>query len=351
MNNDQLKYALGREGFIWWIGVVEDRMDPEQLGRVRVRCFGWHTDDKGQIPTESLPWALPVHSVNVPASYAPKEGDWVVGFFADGSAAQKPFVFGVLMGKPKKKGDTKKGFVDPTGVQPKRLNESTMNRLIRNRIDGTVHETRKRSLKKGVKVAGGSTWNEPEPAFSPQYPFNFSFETESGHALELDDTVGKERVHLAHKGGSFIEMDAKGNRVDKITKDSYRIVAGSDYVVIEGKCNITVTGDCNIKAGGNAYVEASKSILMSAGKDVKIRAGGKLQLESGSTVDIKAKGAMKIGGGGKLSLKGQSTAIQGKSVTLGGAVSNKVKTKHGIGKILPAGSASSPSNTGLKSPS
>jgi len=74
-------------------------------------------------------------------------------------------------------------------------------------------------------------------------------------------------------------------------------------------------------------------------------------MESGKGTDIKAKGAARIGSGGKLSLKGKSTAVDGKSVTLGGKPSNKVKTKHGIGKILPSGSASSPSNTGLKAPS
>ena len=31
--------------FNWWFGVVEDRNDPLKLGRVRVRCYGWHTDD------------------------------------------------------------------------------------------------------------------------------------------------------------------------------------------------------------------------------------------------------------------------------------------------------------------
>ena len=46
------KSFIGLEGFIWYIGVVEDRQDPEQLGRVRVRCFGWHTDEKSKIPTE-----------------------------------------------------------------------------------------------------------------------------------------------------------------------------------------------------------------------------------------------------------------------------------------------------------
>jgi hypothetical protein len=225
-----------------------------------------------------------------------------------------------------------------------------MNRLSRGRKDGTIHETRSRNLKKGVKKVGGSTWNEPEPTFAPQYPFNFAIESESGHSFELDDTTGKERVHLAHKNGSYIEFDSQGNRVEKIVKDKFTVVVGNDNISIDGICNITVTGDCNLKTGGSLNIEASKNVNISAGKDVRIKAGGKFMAE-GNTVDVKGKGAVKVGGGGKLSLKGKSTAVQGSSVTLGGKVANKVKTKHGIGKILPTGSASSPSNTGLKSPS
>ena len=39
------KYFLGRNGFIWFTGVVEDRIDPQYLGRVRVRAIGYHTQD------------------------------------------------------------------------------------------------------------------------------------------------------------------------------------------------------------------------------------------------------------------------------------------------------------------
>lgn len=345
----EMRNFIGREGFIWFVGVVEDRMDPDMLGRVRVRCFGWHTEDKSQIPTEALPWAQSMYPTNMPATHAPKEGDWVLGFFQDGMNAQSPVVISVLHGMPPKKPDSSKGFADPAGVYPKRINEQTTNRLARGRTDGTVIETRTRNVKTGIKSVGGS-WSEPSPSFSPQYPFNWAHETESGHAFELDDTPASERVHIAHKNGSCIEWNAEGNRVEKIVKDKYTLTLGNDYVYVEGKCNITVMGDTNLKVGGNLNVEASKSINLSAGKDVKVRAGGKLMLE-GNSVDLKGKGAVKVGGGGKLSLKGKSTAIQGNSVTLGGKVANKVKTKHGIGKIIPQGSASSPSNTGLKAPS
>ena len=47
---------MGIDGFRWFMGVVEDRHDPEKASRVRVRCFGYHDDNLEKIPTEDLPW-------------------------------------------------------------------------------------------------------------------------------------------------------------------------------------------------------------------------------------------------------------------------------------------------------
>ena len=47
---------MGREGFVWAVGVVEDRNDPLYLGRCKVRYLGWHTRDKLELPTKTLPW-------------------------------------------------------------------------------------------------------------------------------------------------------------------------------------------------------------------------------------------------------------------------------------------------------
>ena len=44
-------FITGKDGFIWFTGVVEDRDDPDKLGRVRVRAVGYHTEDKTDIPT------------------------------------------------------------------------------------------------------------------------------------------------------------------------------------------------------------------------------------------------------------------------------------------------------------
>ena len=89
--------------FYWWFGVVEDRNDPLRLGRCRVRIIGYHTEDKELLPTEDLPWAMPVMPANSAGTsgvgWSPTgavTGSWVVGFFADGENGQHPMFFGTV---------------------------------------------------------------------------------------------------------------------------------------------------------------------------------------------------------------------------------------------------------------
>ena len=111
---------IGMDGFVWFLGVVEDRQDPYLIGRVRVRCFGHHTGDKVKLPTEDLPWSqvmLPVTSAGISGvGQSPiglVEGSHVFGFFRDGEARQEPVVMGSLPGYPTELGDTTKGFYSP----------------------------------------------------------------------------------------------------------------------------------------------------------------------------------------------------------------------------------------------
>jgi hypothetical protein len=59
---------FGSNELVWWTGVVEDRDDPEKLGRCRVRVFGYHTSDISDLPTSDLPWALPMQSITSAAT-------------------------------------------------------------------------------------------------------------------------------------------------------------------------------------------------------------------------------------------------------------------------------------------
>lgn len=114
---------MGLEGFIWWYGVVEDRKDPLYLGRVKVRCIGFHTDDKIEIPTEELPWAEVIQPITSAAisgiGRTPTglvEGTHVFGFFRDGREGQEPVVLGSSGGIPEDFANPNFGFYDPRNL-------------------------------------------------------------------------------------------------------------------------------------------------------------------------------------------------------------------------------------------
>lgn len=97
---------FNKDGFNWWIGVVEDRDDPEKIGRVRVRIFGYHSDNRTLLPVKDLPWAIPIQPITSAAisgvgssPLGPVKGTWVIGFFLDGEDMQQPAIFGTIATK------------------------------------------------------------------------------------------------------------------------------------------------------------------------------------------------------------------------------------------------------------
>jgi GH24 family phage-related lysozyme (muramidase) len=97
---------LGEDDFVWWTGVVEDVEDPLKVGRIRVRIFGYHSEDKTDIPTDKLPWAspiMPISSASIGGIGTSPTGvtkkSWVMGFFRDGYNAQDPIVWGTVPGR------------------------------------------------------------------------------------------------------------------------------------------------------------------------------------------------------------------------------------------------------------
>lgn len=290
-----MKDFIGQNDFTWFIGVVEDRNDPVQLGRVRVRCFGWHTEDKGQIPTGSLPWAIPLQGITSPAisgvGQSPTglvEGSWVVGFFLDGEDAQEPVVMGSIASSPSEFGDPTKGFFDPNirpdtdvpidphngghphSIYPRFIKESDVNRLARN--SNTVFNTTKDSgaTLNVPKANSSDTWSERKTTdltesgvkrYNTTYPKNHVYESESGHTVEFDDTKDAERINEHHKSGTFYEVDADGTKVTRIVANNYVIVAGSNNINIKGDVNLTIDSNCRtyIKGNWDIQVDGNKT--------------------------------------------------------------------------------------------
>ena len=297
--------AFSYSPFVWWIGIVEDRDDPEMTGRLKVRIYGYHDDDgddkSSEITKDSLVWAAtmqPTTSASLSGKgHSPTGimvGTTVVGFFADGHNAEMPIVMGTLMGKPKKGTGKNAQYED---------NESDANRLSRG-------ETKNTSIKKqNESTSSGSGWKEPKSAYAAKYPYNHVWETESGHVQEFDDTPGAERIRIYHKSGTFYEMHPGGDYVIKIQGANYEIIKSDSNIQIGGDLNIQVSGDAKITIGGDAKIQASGDISMTAGGDFDVKCGGSATIQAGSSISLESGGNVSVDAGGMCSINGSIVTI------------------------------------------
>ena len=349
---------LGRNGFIWFNGVVEDRQDPQKLGRLRVRCVGIHTDNKDDLPTSDLPWSQLIHPITSSGisglGSSPGfvvEGTWVFGYFRDGYNMQEPMIMGTLPGKPSELADTSKGFYDPNGVYPKYKDEVDTNRLAVN-DSNAPHlglELRKLTRKTGVPTADfdlvpveehisteivasdSDTWSQPAIPYNAVYPYNHVFESESGHITEIDDTLDHERLFMAHRTGTSQEISPDGTQVNIVKGDHYNIVSGKRQAVIEGNADLTIGGRHKIYINKNGEENNHYDIQIGPNASVNIqidKGDMNVVLKDGKlNTNVAGDYNMKIGGDMNLDVRGN------KNETVSGS-----KTSNTTGAVIHRGS-------------
>jgi hypothetical protein len=254
---------LGAEGFFWWFGVVEDRDDPQKLGRVKVRVHNFH-GDKIKTPTADLQWAFiimqPTSASYQKTGLSPTGlmvGSTVVGFFADGGEGQMPMILGSLPGIEDK--DPAKHDVTLLAREVNPLNKNTVG-------------------------------PEPSSAYSAVYPYNRVYQSESGHIVELDDTPNKERIHVFHRTGTYTEINQEGRRVNKIVGDDIEVVLKDKTVFIQGNANVEVKGNVNVKVDGNYNLNVSGDIKIN-GKTINLNQGSNGAARVGDTADTQDIGS------------------------------------------------------------
>ena len=322
---------LGYNNFIWFTGVIEDRSDPEYLGRVRVRCFGFHTSDNNLLATADLPWAhclLPTTSAGISglgqSPSALVNGSVVLGYFRDGSDAQEPIVIGSLPGKPSTLAQSG-GFNDPDTTYPKYKDEVDTNRLAVNLKEGATELSPHLSLtlrrntriidvatadfnpikaadESDIAGSDGDLFSQPSIPYSATYPFNKVLETESGHIKEYDDTAGSERIHERHRTGTSYEIDSTGTRVDIIKNEYYKFVSSKSQALIQGNSDTTINGRHKLfinkdGAEDNHYdiqigENASINIQVDKGNINLVTVDGKINVNAGGDYNLKVAGNM-----------------------------------------------------------
>lgn len=268
---------MGEQGFVWFVGIVVDIVDPLKAGRVRVRILNEHFNSTN-IENGDLPWAV----LMVPTTSASKLGrgisptgievdSYVIGFYMDGMEKTSPVILGSFH-------LPKRGAVD-TGNDVSTLARGE-GPIAKNRLD-----------------------YEPKDPYKAQYPFNKTYTTLSGHAIEIDDTPSAERIHVYHKSGAYVEINPEGSIITKSPKDNIEIT-------VEDKSIFVDNGDLLIDAkNGTIDVKSKENITMDAEKDFDVKA--KQFSIDADPVDIKSTSFV---------VKGNTVQIKAPRVTIDGNV-------------------------------
>jgi hypothetical protein len=315
----------------WFTGVVEDINDPSELGRVRVRCFGYHTAEKelelGGIPTNMLPWShvmMPVTSASMSGiGHSPTgllQGAWVVGFFRDGNARQDSFVIGTLPSISTNVANPDVGFSDPEGLYPKRtrINEPdtpppARSNYTRSQPYISKEDERQEKIETAVPPKMETivpnkpdtyyerkTWDNHklEEIIQPSYPYNHVRESQSGHIQEVDDTPGAERISEYHTSGTYTEVIANGDKTVTVVGDEYEVTFKSKNMYVKGNLNLTVDGNMHtlVKKDYILEVEGDKTEYVKGNRKSKIGLNEFIEVDEERSINVAKNFTSRIGG-------------------------------------------------------
>ena len=310
---------------VWFIGAVEDRNDPKQLGRLKVRCFGIHPTDKNVLTTNDLPWStmmLPPNSAGTgsigQSATGIVQGAWVVGFFTDGHNMQQPLIMGVLPSTPyDPERAVNDGFTDPERVNPVNKDHDNDQPLssTSNYKDHPSYYMREDLRQLDVDTAvppkvstvavdkedeyyDRDVWSTPEThlGISPSYPFNKVLASESGHTVEIDDTPDNPRIGEFHTSGTNYEINSKedggGEKIETITGNNYQIIIKDNNILVKGNMNLTVEKDMKVLVKGNYHLEVEKdyTVNVKGSKQTKIGQSEFKEIDEGDYVSNVASG-------------------------------------------------------------
>jgi len=230
--------------FDWFIGVVEDTNDPELLNRVKVRCFGYHTEDKAELPTKDLPFAtvmMPTTSASVEGigqNHQLLSGSWVVGFFRDGPSAQDPMIMGSIMSFTEKERDTNLGFSgtfgNKAGISDVPLEVDSLNaNQVTKTVGGHLVELDNQTSFERLSITHGT--NQSNVSIDHEGIITAISNGTDGtqHRLILDPSLNQ--IRLTHFSGTQIKILPEG---------TVEINAANDIVNIDG--NTTITGKLHV---------------------------------------------------------------------------------------------------------
>jgi hypothetical protein len=282
----------------WFVGVVEDRQDLTNAGRVRVRAFGVHPPKGEALPTHHLPWATVLDGSYGAAQVIPKVGDWVFGFFVDGSEAQHPMVMGRIPGMnlsfPVGAGQPgEDGYIPPESLEE--FGAPPLHRYVSGEDAQFGQAILQRALQRGnISMANGDKFDEP-PIMTPERNLdNRVIKSKNGdNFLVLCDpgeNEGGDFILLSHSSGSVFQIDPNGTIFVKAFGDKYNSTEGLEFNNVQGSQHSNIKEDWTLKVetgSGKVWINGDLDIEcenfnVTARNTANIKAAIKTNISGGS---------------------------------------------------------------------
>lgn len=288
-----MESGIGIQNPLWFVGVVENNMDPQSAGRVQCRAFGVH-GSISEIQTVDLPWAVVLNT----GFSVPPLNSWVFGVFIDGRDCQQPVVIGVLptqMTAPIDPQMTGWGaFANQDydllamGSRPQDLGQPSVPKLARSEYleDTYIMPLEATKVQDVPMAATDETWSEPGSSYGAKYPHNKVLETPGGHTIEVDDTPGAERIMVYHRSGSYVQIDPQGVVTDKSVGDKFGVNEENMHVYVGGTASITVAGDARVLVNGSMFHEVLGDYSLKVRGNAEFVASGQLNIQSADQLQV-----------------------------------------------------------------
>ena len=315
----------GFRNLLWYVGIVEDRHDASNDGRVKVRAFGIHTEDGEAMPNKDLPWAIVLDGSYGASQRIPDVGDWVFGFFMDGDDAQHPMVMGRVPGinlqlPPVSGAPNEANYCNVT--QSDKLGVPPLHRHLGGE-DAQVGQgpLQAAAVKSGIESAiEGEAWSEP-PIITPEKNLDntiFTSKNDNNYVVLSDSREGDGTyILISHASGSAVQIDSHGTILVKSFGDTYnssegytmnsteldshtnvggdwalRVERGSGKVWINGdldiECenfNVTARGSANINAAAGTNISGGKIGLFATSDDINLAANANIKMKAGTILN------------------------------------------------------------------
>ena len=174
-------------------------------------------------------------------------------------------------------------------------------KVVDDKVENLKHVNTKEIFTDNTKKrAVDEEWSFPVSPAKPVYPYNKSMTTESGHIVEIDDTLGVERMAIEHRSGTFHEIHPDGSEVTRIVNDNYTVVAKDNKLIVGGDVDVSVekgnvriavaTGNADIYVAGSTDLMVDGNVNATVGGDVTASITGLVDAQIGGTLNANVSG-------------------------------------------------------------